>query len=226
MSDTVYGWGPRHYGPGELMADRWLHLLGVSFAVLGSVALLIVVGIFGDGGALAAVLPYVAGLNAMLICSAAYNLTKPSRRRELLRRFDHAAIFVMIAGTYTPFTTRYLDGAWAISITLVIWGIALAGVAVKIFYPRRFERISLAVYLALGWILVIPIRPLLESLELAVIILIGIGGVLFSVGTAFHVWHRLPYQNAIWHGFVLAASVCHYAAIMVGMAFGIGAGSL
>ncbi|RJF94529.1 hemolysin III family protein [Oleomonas cavernae] len=226
MSDSVYDWGPRAYGAGELAADRWVHILGVAFAVLGTIALLIVVGIFGDGGAFASVVPYVIGLNAMLICSAAYNLTKPSPRREFLRRFDHAAIFLMIAGTYTPLTTRYLDGAWAITITLVIWAIAVAGVCVKIAFPRRYERVSIAIYLAMGWMLVIPIRPLLASLELSTMILIAVGGVLFTVGTLFHVRHRMPYQNAVWHGFVLAASACHYAAIMRGMAFGLGAGGI
>jgi len=226
VSERDYDWGPRPYGVRELAADRWVHILGVGFAVLGSIALLIVVGLFGDGAALAAVVPYVVGLNAMLICSAAYNLTKPSPRREFLRRFDHAAIFLMIAGTYTPLTTAYLDGAWAITITLVIWAIAVAGVSVKLAFPRRFERISIAIYLAMGWILVIPIRPLLASLELSTTILIAAGGVLFTVGTLFHVRHHMPYQNAIWHGFVLAASACHYAAIMRGMAFGLGAGGI
>lgn len=224
MTDTVFDWGPRAYGPRELIADRWVHLVGVGFALLGSVALLVVVGIFGDGSALASVVPYVIGLNAMMACSAAYNLTPPSSRREFLRRFDHAAIFLMIAGTYTPLTTHYLTGAWAITITLVIWAIALVGVSVKLTFPRRFERASIGIYLAMGWMLIIPIRPLVETMELSTMILIGVGGVLFSVGTVFHLWHRLPYQNAIWHGFVLAASACHYAAIMRGMAFGIGAG--
>ncbi|MFA5120598.1 hemolysin III family protein [Zavarzinia sp.] len=224
MSDTVYDWGPRHYSTAELVVDRWVHLVGVGFALLGTVVLLSLVGIFGDGWAFAAVLPYAAGLNAMLICSAAYNLTKPSARREFLRRFDHAAIFVMIAGTYTPFTTRYLDGAWAIAITTTIWVVALIGVYVKIAFPRRFERASIGVYLALGWILVVPTRPLLHNLETSTSILIGVGGLLFSAGTLFHLWHRLRFQNAIWHLFVLAATMCHYAAVTRAMAFGAGAG--
>lgn len=225
-ADEAYQWGPRAYRPGELLADRWIHLVGVGFAAVGSVILFVLVSIFGDGGALAAVMPYLVGLNAMLICSAAYNLTRPSARREFLRRFDHAAIFVMIAGTYTPFTTRYLEGAWAIAVTATIWGIALIGVVVKIAFPRRFERLSLGVYLGLGWFLVIPIRQFMDTVEVSTAILLGIGGLLFSAGTIFHVWNRLLYQNAIWHGFVLAATACHYAAIMRAMAFGAGAGTV
>ncbi|MDD3447152.1 MAG: hemolysin III family protein [Zavarzinia sp.] len=221
----AYHWGPRAYGVGELRADRIVHLLGVGFAVAGSITLLVLVLAFGDGGAVAAVAPYLVGLNAMLLCSAAYNLTRPSARREMLRRFDHAAIFVMIAGTYTPFTTRYLDGAWAIAITATIWGIALVGVVVKIAFPRRFERLSIGVYLGLGWFLVIPIQQFMDTVEPSTAILIGIGGLLFSVGTLFHLWHRLAYQNAIWHGFVLAATACHYAAVMRAMAFGLGSGT-
>lgn len=225
-TEPVYDWGPRAYRPGELLADRWLHLVGVAFAPLGSLVLLVLVAVHGDGGAVLAVLPYLVGLNAMLVCSAAYNLTRPSARREFLRRFDHAAIFLMIAGTYTPFTTRYLDGAWAIAITAVIWGIACIGVAVKLLFPRRFERLSIGVYLGLGWILVIPLGQWFETVETSTAILIGIGGLLFSLGTIFHLWHRLPYQNAIWHGFVLAATLCHYAAVLRAMAFGMGAGGV
>lgn len=226
MSETPYSWGPRAYAPSELLADRILHLLGVGFALCGGLVLVVLVAIRGDGGALAATLPYVAGLNAMLICSAAYNLTRPSLRREFLRRLDHAAIFVMIAGTYTPFTTRYLEGAWAIAITATVWGIAAVGVGVKIAFPRRFERTFIGIYLALGWILVIPIRQLLDALEPSVAILIGLGGLVYSLGTIFHMWNRLAYQNAIWHGFVLAAAICHYAAVMRAMVFGLGAGGI
>ncbi|PWR22362.1 PAQR family membrane homeostasis protein TrhA [Zavarzinia compransoris] len=224
MADRLYDWGPRAYRPGELLADRWLHLVGIGFALIGSAALLVLVALYGDAGAVAAVLPYMVGLNAMFICSAAYNMTKPSARREFLRRFDHAAIFLMIAGTYTPFTTRYLEGAWAIAITAVVWGIAVIGVAVKLAFPRRFERLSIGVYLGLGWILVIPLGQWFDTVEPSTAILIGIGGLLFSVGTVFHLWHRLAYQNAIWHGFVLAAALCHYAAVVRAMAFGLGSG--
>ncbi|PWR22790.1 PAQR family membrane homeostasis protein TrhA [Zavarzinia aquatilis] len=224
MTEAPFGWGPRAYEAAELRADRIVHVVGIGFALLGSLLLIVLVGLRGDGGAISATLPYVAGLNAMLLCSAAYNLTRPSARREFLRRLDHAAIFVMIAGTYTPFTTRYLDGAWAIAITATIWGIAAIGVYVKIAFPRRFERTFFGIYLALGWILVIPLRQLLDALETSTSILIGVGGLLFTIGTLFHVWNRLAFQNAIWHGFVLAATVCHYAAVMRAMAFGLGAG--
>ncbi|MCW0180625.1 MAG: hemolysin III family protein [Zavarzinia sp.] len=224
MTQAPFTWGPRTYEAAELRADRIIHFVGIGFAVLGGLVLLVLVGLRGTGGALAATLPYVVGLNAMLLCSSAYNLTRPSARREFLRRLDHAAIFVMIAGTYTPFTTRYLDGAWAIAITTTIWGIAAIGVYVKVAFPRRFERTFIGIYLALGWILVIPLRQLLDALEISTSILIGVGGLLFSIGTVFHVWNRLPFQNAIWHGFVLAASICHYAAIMRAMAFGLGGG--
>lgn len=223
MTQAPFTLGPRTYEAAELQADRIIHGIGIGFAILGGLVLLVLVGSRGQDGALAATLPYVAGLNAMLLCSAAYNLSRPSARREFLRRLDHAAIFVMIAGTYTPFTTLYLKGAWAIAITATIWGIAAIGVYVKIVFPRRFERTFLGIYLALGWILVIPIRQLLDALDASTSILIGVGGLLFSVGTLFHVWNRLPFQNAIWHGFVLAASLCHYAAVMGAVAFGPGA---
>ena len=150
----------------------------------------------------------------MLGFSTAYHIQRPSERREFLRRLDHAAIFVMIAGTYTPFTACVLDGAYAIWFTAAIWVAALAGVAVKLAYSRRFEWASIAVYLTLGWSVVIFMQPLLAALDRPTLILLVSGGVLYSIGAGIHRWRRLPFHDAIWHGLVLIAAGCHYAAIL------------
>jgi hemolysin III len=121
----------------------------------------------------------------------------------------------MIAGTYTPFTTLYLTGAWSIGLTSLMWSMAVAGITAKIAFPRRFERFSLFAYLAMGWIGLVAFWPLLANLPAETFVLIAVGGVLYSAGTAFHVWESLPYQNAIWHAFVLAAAVCHYFAVFI-----------
>jgi hemolysin III len=163
---------------------------------------------------------YAAGLLAMLSFSAAYNLSADSRRRELLCRLDHAAIFVMIAGTYTPFTVLGLSGGWSTGMTIAVWSIAAAGVAIKLAVPTtRFAGLSTGLYLAFGWLGVVAIGPLLASIHAAVLGLVGAGGVLYSVGAIFHMWQKLPYQKAIWHGFVLVAAAVHYAAVC-GLVFG------
>jgi hemolysin III len=170
------------------------------------------------GGApvtLASLLAYTGALMAMLGCSAAYNIFRRSPRRALLRRLDHAAIFLMIAGTYTPITTGYLDGDWSLGLTAAIWAAALAGIAIKFAAPQRFETLSVVVYLLLGWIGVVALGPLLRALPISVVVLLAAGGVLYSAGVVFHLWRGLRFHNAIWHIFVLCAAGCHYAAIVI-----------
>ena len=167
--------------------------------------------------ATAEVLPCWPRSSSKLSFSAAYHFHHASARGELLRRLDHAAIFVMIAGTYTPFTVGILNGAAALWSTGSMWAAALAGAAVKWAYPRRFEWISIVCYLAMGWAAVIFMRPLLAALDRPTLTLIVIGGVVYSIGAGIHSWRRLPFHDAIWHALVLIAAGCHYAAILYGV---------
>jgi hemolysin III len=204
----------RDFSPGELLADRTVHIVGLVAGVTGAVTLTLVAAIEMKWVALVTVLAYSAGLVAMLSFSAAYNLGRRSRHRHILRRLDHAAIFAMIAGTYTPFTILGLEGGWRIGMTIAVWTLAGVGIAVKLFAPaQRSTRISTALYLALGWMGIVAIEPLLHGVNPGVLILIAVGGGLYSVGVVFHALQRMPYQNAIWHGFVLAAATVHFAAV-------------
>jgi hemolysin III len=198
----------------ELIADAVIHVLGLVAGGAGAVVLLALGAVWGDALDIAALLIYAAGLLAMLICSALYNLARGSKRRALLRRFDHAAIFAMIAGTYTPFTTLRLEGGWAYGLTALVWAIAVIGMVLKLWKPHLVEKASVPLYLALGWIIVIALNPLIGALELSTLILLAVGGLLYTAGVVFHVWERLPYHNAAWHGFVLAAAAVHYVAII------------
>jgi hemolysin III len=197
----------------ELAADRVVHLVGIGLGVAGAIALILAAAIEGGTQDLVPIVIYVAGLLAMLGCSAAYNVFHASERREWLRRFDHAAIFAMIAGTYTPFTTR-LGSGWASSLTAVIWTVAALGIVLKLWQPRRIEAISVVLYLALGWIGLAAVGPFLAALDASTIVLLALGGSIYTAGVIFHLWHRLPYQNAIWHGFVLVAASVQYAAVL------------
>ena len=197
----------------ELTADRVVHGVGICLGVIGVIVLVCMTAIDGHPGNLAPVLIYAAGLLAMLGCSAAYNVLHTSRRREWLRRFDHAAIFAMIAGTYTPFTTR-LGSGWASGLTAVIWVVAAIGIALKLWQPRRIETISVVLYLALGWIGLAAAQPFIAALDARTLGLLALGGIVYTAGVIFHLWRRLPYQNAIWHGFVLIAAGVHYLAVL------------
>jgi hemolysin III len=205
------------YRASELTAERIIHMVGT---VAGAVGSAILVGTAAAVAALptfSASLVYSVCLVAMLGCSAAYHLASHTSGREFLRRLDHAAIFLMIAGTYTPFTTCRLHGVWAIGMTTAVWTVAVTGAVMKLICPRRLEQVSTVVYLALGWIIVVGIRPLLSSIDVHTAVLIGVGGVLYSIGTGFYLWRALPFHSAIWHSFVLIAASCHYAAVLHGV---------
>jgi hemolysin III len=197
----------------ERAADAVVHLLGVGLGLPAAVAIVALAIRDGAAREVAAVAVYGAGLVAMLGCSAAYHLRYRSPRRDWLQRFDHAAIFAMIAGTYTPFTLRLARG-WAEGLTAGIWIVAAAGIAAKLWKPKGIARLSTALYLALGWIGLVAAGPFIAALGPPTLILLATGGVIYSVGVVFHLWQRLGYQNAIWHGFVLAAACVHYAAVL------------
>jgi hemolysin III len=198
----------------EVLADGVVHALGLALGFAGAIALVGLTLFSGNPLLAAPLLIYAAGLVAMLGCSAAYNLLRSSRRRDWLRRFDHAAIFAMIAGTYTPFTILGLQGGWSSGLTVAIWAVAAIGIALKLWQPRRIEAISVALYLGLGWIGLIALHPFTAAFDTATLALLATGGILYSVGVVFHLWRRLPFHNAIWHGFVLIAAGLHYFAVL------------
>jgi hemolysin III len=207
----------RRYYAGEIEADFAVHLIGTIVGAIGAGVLIALAATSTDLAVFSSVLAYSVGLVATLGCSAAYHLRRSSERRDLLRRLDHAAIFVMIAGTYTPFTVCILSRSSAIWMTGSIWLAALAGVAVKLAYPRRYEWASTAVYLVMGWAGIIFMQALLATPDQPIFILLVFGGVLYTIGAFIHRWRRLPFHDAIWHGLLLSAAGLHYAAILYGI---------
>jgi hemolysin III len=207
---------PHYSRPLERSADRWVHLVGLTAGSLGGLVLLgLSLGV-GKLGQAAAVGVYATCLVLMFMASAAYNLASP-RRRPLLRRLDHAAIFLMIAGSYTPFTTQRLTGAWAWGMTSAVWALAVGAAAAKLLAPGFGRKFWVALYLALGWIAVIAIKPLLADVSAPALTLLLIGGLVYSFGVIIYLKRDLPFRRAIWHGFVTAAAATHFAAILTGV---------
>jgi hemolysin III len=207
-----------HYpGRREKLADGVVHALGLSAAAAGGVVL-IALSLMSHGGVglAAATGLYAVCLITMLACSALYNLTTPTSARPFLRRLDEAAIFIMIAGSYTPFTTQRLTGAWAIGMTAVVWALAIGGAAGKLFTSRLPDWVWTLVYVAFGWIALIALRPLIQGVPAVALALLTAGGLIYTTGALiFH--SRLRYRRAIWHGFVVTAAAAHYAAICAGV---------
>jgi hemolysin III len=215
--DLLAGAIARRFRRWEIGVDGAIHGVAIAAGIVGVVALFLIAA--RDGGTdVAAVAIYAVGLFAMLGASFAYNMARFSRHAAWLCRLDHSAIFLMIAGTYTPFTVITLNGAWSISLTSVVWTLALTGVVIRLAFARLFERVSLPLYLSLGWVGVVALPPLIQALDLPALVLLATGGALYTIGIVFHLWQRLPFQNAIWHGFVVAAAATHFFAIVISLA--------
>ncbi len=208
---------PRHYPtPAARCADLVVHLTGLVFALFGGGVLL---GLSLGAGSLsktAAVAVYAGALLLMLAFSTAYNFSR-GPHRPLLRRLDHAGIFVMIAGSYTPFTTQNLEGAWSVAMTAAVWSIAGLGVLGKLFLPGLGRRFWVGVYLALGWIALVAVKPMVDAVPWAALLLLAVGGLLYTTGVVFYVNKRLRFARAIWHGHVVAAAGAHWCAVLIGV---------
>ena len=198
----------------EDFADGVLHVIGVVGAIAAASVLVTWATLALDTTRLMAALPYVFGLIATFAFSAAYNMTLHARTRAVLRRFDHAAIYVMIAGTYTPVALVGVGGGWGITLASASWGLALIGVAMKLVFFHKSQKLGFVLYILQGWLALIAIGPIVAALPVAAMVLLAIGGVVYTVGTYFY--HKaLPYARAIWHGHVLAAAATHYAAVLL-----------
>ena len=203
-----------NYDRAELIADGVVHIVGLAFGLIAATALIVLTGVFGTVSEIVSVSIYAAGLLAMLGCSAAYNLWPVSNWKWLLRRFDHSAIYLLIAATYTPIVMQIPNTLFVVLMLVGIWGVALAGVVIKLMLPGRFDRLAVALYLALGWSALIAYDTIVGALPQLPLVFITIGGALYTFGVIFHAWHRLRFQNAIWHGFVLLGAACHYTAVL------------
>ncbi|HEV3499897.1 MAG TPA: hemolysin III family protein [Bradyrhizobium sp.] len=203
-----------NYDRAELIADGVVHGIGVFCGLVAATVLIVLTAIYATAFEVAVVSVYVAGLLAMLVLSATYNLWPISRAKWVLRRFDHSAIYVLIAATYTPFIMELKDSIFAIALLIGVWCVAIVGIVLKLVLPGRFDRVSVGLYLAMGWsgfMLYDAVVAVLPTMALWFVIA---GGALYSLGVIFHAWQRLRFQNVIWHSFVLLGAACHYTAVL------------
>jgi hemolysin III len=199
----------RDYTLAELRADGAVHVIGVILAIGGTIGLLSFMFDRTAVGPYVATTVYLVTLVLSISLSALYNIWPISPIKRFLRRFDHSAIYLLIAGTYTPFMAK--SGTWW--LLACVWAIAIVGVFLKLLKPDRFDRLSIGLYLGLGWSGASAYHEFSGALSATILWLILAGGVVYSFGVIFHVFERLPFHNAIWHAFVLVAASIHFAAV-------------
>lgn len=205
------------YSRAEVIADGVVHALGLVLAISGAGALVALAAYRLTAGEIAAVAVYALALVGLLTVSAAYNMWPVSPTKWWLRRFDHAWIFILIAGTYTPFMMRAPRDGIDLALFVAVWAVALGGAVLKVLLPGRFDRAAIAAYLLLGFSGVLVWDTMAKVLSPTTILLMVIGGLIYAGGVIFHVWNGLRFQNAVWHGFVLVASAVFYSAVLTGV---------
>jgi len=197
----------------EEVANALTHGLAAATALAGSSVLITMSALFGDGWQLAGAIVYAVTLFLLYLASTLYHAIPHPTVKHNLKILDHCAIYLLIAGTYTPFALVGLRGAWGWWLLGVVWGLAFVGCVFKLFYTGRFKGVSTAIYIGMGWIALVAIEPGLRLLSAWTLGWVLAGGVFYTFGTLFYMSQRWRYSHAIWHGFVIAGSVCHFVAV-------------
>lgn len=195
-------------------ANTLTHALGLVLSLVGLVFLVVRAARYGDPWQIVSCSIYSATVVLLYAASTLYHFVRTPRWKGLLRVADHACIYVLIAGTYTPFTLVLMESGWGWSIFGVVWGLAVVGVAFKVLWTGRFEFLSTATYILMGWVALAATYPILERFPLGCILWLLAGGLCYTGGVLFYARDHKPYMHAVWHLFVMAGSICHYVAIM------------
>jgi hemolysin III len=195
------------------IASALTHGLGAVAALAGGAVLITLAALHGDGWQLGASIVFGVSLLLLYVASTLYHAVQHPVAKGRLKVFDHCAIYVLIAGTYTPFTLIGLRGPWGWGLFIAIWMLALAGVVFKLFYTGRFKLLSTIIYIAMGWLVLVAIKPMLNSLDAWTLTWLLLGGLFYTLGTYFYHRESIRFSHAIWHLFVIAGSVCHYIAV-------------
>lgn len=199
----------------EEIANTTSHAIGVALSIIGLVTLIWLSVDAGDLWKIIGVTIYGITLITLYLASTLYHGWLPGKVKQWLQVADHAAIYLLIAGTYTPFTLVVLPPVWGWTLCAIIWALALTGVIFKIFFIGRFNVLSTILYLIMGWLVVVAMNPLIENFSTGGLSWLVAGGLFYSLGTIFYLWEKLPYSHVIWHLFVMAGSICHFFSILL-----------
>jgi len=214
MKQTVQ----RPYSSNEERAHAITHGVGVLIGIAVLSLLVVFSSLRKSAWEVVSCAVYGTTFILLFLGSTLYHAVQNPRAKRILKIIDHSAIYLLIAGTYTPYALAPLRGGLGWTIFGAIWGSALLGIAFKVFFTGRFKAVSLISYLFMGWFCVVAVKPLFRELNTAGFVFLAVGGLCYTVGAIFYVWKALPWSHTIWHLFVLAASVCHFFSILFGIA--------
>jgi len=206
---------PPKWSVGEEIANSVTHGLGALLSVAGMVLLLLRAAHYGTAVHMASFAIYGASLFLLHLSSTLYHAIQAPRAKRVFWVFDHASIYLLIAGSYTPFLLISLWGVWGLTLMIAIWSLAIGGIVMNSVFVGRFRKASLVLYLTMGWLIVLAGRQLWLLVPREALILVGAGGLSYTLGVVFYCWKRLPYGHMVWHLFVLGGSACHYFAILL-----------
>jgi len=204
----------RYFSRKEELINSLTHGAGAALSLLGLVFLLIRSVRYGTTWHIVSFAIYGISLICLYLASTLYHAIPIMEWKQVLKKFDHSAIFLLIAGTYTPFLLTELRGPWGWSLFGVIWGLTVVGWVLKFWIISRWENLSVALYLVMGWLAVIAAGEMVQHVGTTSLVLLAVGGVCYTVGVIFYLWRRLPYNHAIWNVFVLGGSITHYFSIL------------
>ncbi|HXZ11816.1 MAG TPA: hemolysin III family protein [Candidatus Sulfotelmatobacter sp.] len=200
--------------PAEELANSLTHGVGLVLSIVGFATLVSLAVMRGSAWRIVSCAIYGSSLLCLYAASTLYHSTRSRRLKRVLKVCDHCAIYLLIAGTYTPFLLVNLRGGWGWCLFAVVWGLAMAGILFKVWFVEHSSVLSTAVYLLMGWLALVAAKPMLIRVPPSGLLWLLAGGVLYTVGVVFYAWKRVPYGHAIWHCFVLVGSTCHYFAVL------------
>ena len=203
----------------EELASAWTHGVGALASVTGGGALITFAALGGDAWQLLSAIVFSLTLLLLYTSSTLYHAVRREVARARLRVLDHCAIFLLIAGTYTPFALVSLRGPWGWTLFGVVWGLATVGIVFKLFFTGRLKLLPTGIYLGMGWLSLIAVRPIVAAVSVETLVWLVAGGLAYTLGTAFYHSRRIPFAHAVWHLFVMAGSACHFVAVATQVAF-------
>ncbi len=203
------------YAFGDELASCVIHGIGIVLSIAGLAILVAFASLYGDTRAVVACAVYGTTLILCYTASTLYHSIPGVLAKRVLRTFDHIAIFLLIAGTYTPFTLIALPGAWGWSLFCIIWALAIMGSALELGLLKRYRKLAVLMYVGMGWVGLVAFKPLSQHLQTGGTVLLIAGGLAYTLGVPFYLWRKLPYHHSVWHFFVLAGSVLHYLAVLL-----------